>query len=168
MPVNRHHLGAAVGILPGIGFALDEVETPPRWARRSCTLYASNWVPARADERARSRQVWCFGDAITSVNPGESGSNDPAFSPGDLVVGQLGWQGIRKRPRWDAPAGSASSNLQRLRCTPSADRIHGVLRIVRIGKPRPGDTVVVSAAAVRSDRRRATRAAGCHGRHRGG
>jgi NADPH:quinone reductase len=86
---------------------------------------------------------------VTSVNLGEVvESNDPRFSPGDLVVGQLGWQEYAT-----ARAGTLRQVPPVLE--PPTLALHAVgltgftayFGVFDIGRPRPGETVVVSAAA---------------------
>src|SRR5438309_8903568 len=75
-------------------------------------------------------------------------SKNPAFKPGDLVVGMAGWQqyqvtdgtGLRKI---DVSAIPASAWLGPVGM-PGVTAWYG---LTQIGKPKPGETVVVSAAA---------------------
>src|SRR5205807_3757040 len=74
-------------------------------------------------------------------------SNDPRFAPGDLVVGQLGWQeyavarggALRK-----VPEGVPLPMTLHVLGTNGLTAYFGLFDVAR---PRPGDTVVVSAAA---------------------
>jgi NADPH-dependent curcumin reductase CurA len=86
---------------------------------------------------------------ITSQNLGEVvESNDGRFSPGDVVVGQLGWQeyavaragSLRQVPPGLEPMTLALHVL-------GATGLTAYFGLFDIGKPRPGDTVVVSGAA---------------------
>jgi len=75
-------------------------------------------------------------------------SNHPQFSPGDIVEGMFGWQqyaisdgtGVRKVDPQTAPISTAIGVLG----MPGLAAYFGLLDI---GKPQPGETVVVSAAA---------------------
>ena len=76
-------------------------------------------------------------------------SNDPRYSPGDLVVGQLGWQ--------DYAVARGGSRAARARpfLDPPTLALHAVgatgftayFGLLDVGRPKPGDTVVVSGAA---------------------
>jgi NADPH:quinone reductase len=90
-----------------------------------------------------------LGDVITSQTLGEVvESNDGRFEPGDLVVGQLGWQEY---------AVARGGTLRKL--PPDLDPPTLALHVVGttgftayfglfdVGKPTPGDTVAVSGAA---------------------
>jgi NADPH-dependent curcumin reductase CurA len=155
MPLNRRITLAArpVGVPQDSDFALDEVETgsPEVGEALVRTLWASvdpyqRGRMSAARSYAKSLEV---GDVITSVNLGEVvESNDPRFSPGDLVVGQLGWQEYAI-----ARAGTLRAVPPVLE--PPTLALHAIgltgftayFGLFDIGKPRPGDTVVVSAAA---------------------
>jgi hypothetical protein len=89
-----------------------------------------------------------LGDVMVGATISEVvGSQAPGFSPGDLVLSRNGWQdyalsgaaGLRKL-EGDAPLTSALGLLG----MPSKAAYFGMLDI---GKPQPGDTVLVSAAA---------------------
>jgi NADPH:quinone reductase len=89
------------------------------------------------------------GDVITSQTLGEVvESNDGRFEPGDLVVGQLGWQehavaragAIRKLPPELDPPTLALHVVGTTGFT-------AYFGLFDIGKPKPGDTVAVSGAA---------------------
>jgi threonine dehydrogenase-like Zn-dependent dehydrogenase len=90
-----------------------------------------------------------IGDVITSQSIGEVvESNDRRFGPGDRVLGQLGWQEYAV-----ARSGSLRKVLAGLE--PPTLALHAVgatgmtayFGLFDVGKPRPGDTVVVSCAA---------------------
>jgi NADPH:quinone reductase len=95
---------------------------------------------------ARSLEL---GDVITSQTLGEVvESNDSRFEPGDLVLGQLGWQEY---------AVARGGTLRKL--PPDLDPPTLALHVVGttgftayfglfdVGRPKPGDTVAVSGAA---------------------
>jgi NADPH-dependent curcumin reductase CurA len=89
-----------------------------------------------------------LGDVITSQTVGEVvESSHPRFSPGDVVVGQLGWtehavvpaHQVRRVPPGVDPAAA----LHVLGTT----GLTAYFGLIDVGKPKPGDTVVVSGAA---------------------
>jgi NADPH-dependent curcumin reductase CurA len=74
-------------------------------------------------------------------------SRAPNFSPGDLVFGDTGWQEYASVPA------KALSKMPKLEPMTHLISVYGVagltayFGLLDIGKPRPGETVVVSAAA---------------------
>src|SRR5205823_10648561 len=100
---------------------------------------------SEARSYAASLQI---GDVITSQSVGEVvESRDPGLQPGELVVGQLGWQEYVL-----ARAGALRRVPPQLR--PPTLALHAVgatgftayFGVFDVGRPRPGDTVVVSGA----------------------
>ncbi len=90
-----------------------------------------------------------IGDVITSQSIGEVVESDDArFAPGDRIVGQLGWQeyavarggSLRKVPNALEPPTLALHAV-------GATGMTAYFGLFDVGKPRPGDTVVVSGAA---------------------
>jgi NADPH-dependent curcumin reductase CurA len=90
-----------------------------------------------------------IGDVVTSQSIGEVvESNDARFVPADRVVGQLGWQeyavarggSLRKLPPVLEPPTLALHAV-------GATGMTAYFGLFDVGKPRPGDTVVVSSAA---------------------
>jgi len=90
-----------------------------------------------------------IGDVITAQSVGHVvESNDPRFSVGDLAVGQLGWQEYAT-----ARAGTLRPVPGEL--DPRTLALHAVgmtgltayFGLFDVGKPRAGDTVLVSCAA---------------------
>jgi NADPH-dependent curcumin reductase CurA len=90
-----------------------------------------------------------IGEVMTAQVVGEvEASNDSRFAPGDEVVGQLGWQEY---------AIARGGVLRRLpaELEPPTPALHAVgatgftayFGLLDVGKPKPGDTVVVSSAA---------------------
>ena len=78
-------------------FALVEDEVPEPGAGE--VLVRVLWVSVDPYQRGRMSQARSYakslelGDVITAQAVGEAvESRDPRFEPGDLVVGQLGWQ----------------------------------------------------------------------------
>jgi NADPH-dependent curcumin reductase CurA len=90
-----------------------------------------------------------LGEPMTAQAVGEVvESNDPRFALGDTVVGQLGWQDyavarggtLRKVDPALAPPQTALHVL-------GATGLTAYFGLYDVGKPKPGDTVVVSAAS---------------------
>ena len=106
-----------------------------------------------------------LGDVMIGEVVGEVvASKDPAFAHGDHVAGMLGWQ------EWaTVPAGSLRKIRPNVRPVSYALGVLGMpgltafFGLLEVGRPRPGDTVVVSAAsgAVGSVVGQLARAAGC-------
>jgi NADPH:quinone reductase len=89
------------------------------------------------------------GDVMTSQSLGEViESQDGRFSPGDLAIGQLGWQeyavarggSLRKVPEFLDPPTLALHVVGMTGMT-------AYFGLLDVGQPKPGDTVVVSGAA---------------------
>ncbi|MEN3312026.1 MAG: NADPH:quinone reductase [Actinomycetota bacterium] len=155
MPANRRVTLAArpVGFPQESDFALDEIDAGS--AEAGEVLVRVLWASVDPYQRGRMSEARSYakslevGDVITSVNLGEVvESNDPRFSPGDLVVGQLGWQEY-------AIARAGTLRLVPPVLEPPTLALHAVgltgftayFGLFDIGRPRPGETVVVSAAA---------------------
>jgi NADPH-dependent curcumin reductase CurA len=155
MATNRRITLAArpVGFPQESDFALDEAD--PGAPEAGEVFVRMLWASVDPYQRGRMSEAPSYakslevGDVITSVNLGEIvESNDLRFSPGDLVVGQLGWQEY---------ATARAGALRRVPpvLEPPTLALHAVgftgftayFGLFDIGKPRPGDTVVVSAAA---------------------
>ena len=88
-------------------------------------------------------QVMCGGTVSQVVQ-----SNDPRFTPGDYALGESGWQGYAVAPadsltKLDPAAGPLSYYLGVLGM-PGMTAYFGLLDI---GRPKAGETLVVSAAA---------------------
>lgn len=112
------------------------------------------WVSLDPYQRGRMSEVRSYakslepGDVITSQTLGEVvDSRDPRYEPGDLVVGQLGWQehavvragALRVVPSVLDPPTLALHVV-------GTTGITAYIGLFDIGRPKPGDTVVVSAA----------------------
>ena len=134
-------------------FALEEAEIPEPEAGE--VLVRALWVSVDPYQRGRMSEARSYatplelGDVVTSQTLGEVvESRDPRFKPGELVVGQLGWQEY---------AVARAGTLQRVRVglEPPSLALHvlgitglaAYFGLLDVGQPRPGDTVVVSAAA---------------------
>jgi NADPH:quinone reductase len=134
-------------------FALEEAEIPEPDAGE--VLVRALWVSLDPYQRGRMSEARSYatplelGDVITSQTLGEVvESRDPRFKPGDLVVGQLGWQEYAV-----ARAGALQRVPEGLEPPSLALHVVGMtglaayFGLLDVGQPRPGDTVVVSAAA---------------------
>jgi NADPH:quinone reductase len=134
-------------------FALDEAEMPEPGAGE--VLMRTLWVSVDPYQRGRMSTTRSYarslelGDVITAQAVGEVvESRDGRFSEGDLAVGQLGWQEYAV-----ARAGSVRKVPAEL--DPPTLALHAVgttgftayFGLLDVGRPRPGDTVVVSGAA---------------------
>jgi NADPH-dependent curcumin reductase CurA len=155
MPVNRRVTLAArpVGYPQESHFVLDEVELEEPGAGE--VLVRILWTSVDPYQRGRMNEARSYaaslqiGDVITAQSLGQVvESNDPRLSVGDLVVGQLGWQEY---------ATARAGSLRRVppELDPPTLALHAVgmtgftayFGLFDVGKPRPGETVVVSGAA---------------------
>ena len=118
-------------------------------------LVRSQWLSLDPYMRGRMSEARSYakptevGEPMTGQAVGEVvESTDPRFSPGDTVVGQLGWQDyavarggtLRKVDPKLAPPQTALHVL-------GATGLTAYFGLFDVGKPKPGDTVVVSAAS---------------------
>lgn len=117
-------------------------------------LVRTLWLSVDPYQRGRMSEARSYarslelGDVITSQAVGEVvESNDPRYEPGDYVVGQLGWQehAVARAGtlRKVVPGAPLEANLHVL----GTNGLTAYFGLFDIGQPRPGDTVVVSAAA---------------------
>jgi len=116
---------------------------------RSQWLSLDPYMRGRMSEARSYAKPTEVGEPMTGQAVGEVvESNDPRFSPGDTVVGQLGWQDyavarggtLRKVDPALAPPQTALHVL-------GATGLTAYFGLFDVGKPKPGDTVVVSAAS---------------------
>jgi NADPH-dependent curcumin reductase CurA len=134
-------------------FALDEVDVPgPGTGEVLVHISHASIDPYQRGRMSEARSYahpMEIGDVITSQSVGEVvESNDGRFAPGNLVVGQLGWQeyavarggSLRKVPPGLEPPTLALHAV-------GATGMTAFFGLLDVGKPRPGDTVVVSGAA---------------------
>jgi NADPH:quinone reductase len=140
-----------VGFPQESDFAIDEVEVPS--PEPGEVLVRSLWVSVDPYQRGRMSTVRSYakglelGDVITAQAVGEViESNDPRYETGDLVVGQLGWQDyavVRGGALRKLPAGLEPQLALHVLGATGLTAYFGLLDV---GKPVPGDTVVVSGA----------------------
>jgi len=134
-------------------FALDEVNVPaPGTGEVLVQISHASIDPYQRGRMSEARSYakpMEIGDVITSQGIGEVvESDDGRFAPGDRVVGQLGWQeyavaragSLRKLPPILEPPTLALHAV-------GATGMTAYFGLFDVGKPRPGDTVVVSGAA---------------------
>jgi NADPH:quinone reductase len=134
-------------------FALIEAEVPQPAAGE--VLVRSQWLSLDPYMRGRMSMARSYakptevGEPMTGQVVGEvAESQDARFAPGDLVVGQLGWQDyavarggvLRKVDPALAPPQTALHVL-------GATGLTAYFGLFDVGRPKPGDAVVVSAAA---------------------
>jgi NADPH:quinone reductase len=142
-----------VGFPKDSDFAIDEIEAAEPGAGE--VLVRALWVSVDPYQRGRMSEARSYakklelGDVITSQSVGEVvESHDGRFAPGDLVVGQLGWQ------EYAVARGGSLRRIPELLDPPTL-ALHVVgqtgltayFGLLDVGRPRPGDTVVVSGAA---------------------
>jgi NADPH-dependent curcumin reductase CurA len=142
-----------VGFPKDSDFAFDEVEVGEPGPGE--VLVRALWVSVDPYQRGRMSEARSYakslelGDVITSQSLCEVvKSNDGRYSPGDLVVGQLGWQ------EYAVARGGSLRRVPELLDPPTL-ALHVVgqtgltayFGLLDVGQPRPGDTVVVSGAA---------------------
>jgi NADPH:quinone reductase len=134
-------------------FAFDEVNVPgPGTGEVLVRLSHASIDPYQRGRMSEARSYAKpleIGDVITSQSLGEVVESDDArFAAGDRIVGQLGWQeyavarggSLRKVPSALEPPTLALHAL-------GATGMTAYFGLFDVGKPRPGDTVVVSGAA---------------------
>jgi NADPH-dependent curcumin reductase CurA len=157
-----------VGFPQESDFSLDQADVPS--AGPGEVLVRSLWVSVDPYQRGRMSTQRSYakglelGDVVTAQAVGEvAESNDSRYEPGDIVVGQLGWQdyavtrggALRKVP----PGPEPQLALHVL----GATGLTAYFGLLDVGKAVAGDTVVVSAAAgaVGSVAGQIARIAGC-------
>ena len=142
-----------VGVPKDSDFELEEVDVGELGAGE--VLVRTLWVSVDPYQRGRMSEVRSYakglelGDVITSQSLGEVvESQDGRFSPGDLVLGQLGWQ------EYAIARGGTLRRVPELLDPPTlALHVVGMtgmtayFGLLDVGQPKPGDTVVVSGAA---------------------
>jgi len=132
------------------GLEEDEVREPGPGE----VLVRTLWLSVDPYQRGRMSEARSYarnlelGDVITAQAVGEVvESNDERFESGDYVVGQLGWQEYAAARagslRKVIPGMPLQANLHVL----GTNGLTAYFGLFDVGEPRPGDTVVVSAAA---------------------
>ncbi len=131
------------------------VETPVSRPREGEVLVKATWLSLDPYQRGRMRAARSYtaplevGEVLTGGVVGKAlESRTPAFEDGEIVEGSLGWQshaisdgrGLRKVDTSMGPLSYALGVLG----MPGLTAYFGLLDV---GRPRPGDTVVVSAAS---------------------
>jgi NADPH-dependent curcumin reductase CurA len=151
--VNRRVTLASrpVGVPQEADFALEEAEAPS--PGQGEVLVRTQWLSVDPYQRSRMSTARSYakglelGDVVTAMAVGEVvESNDPRYEPGDLAVGQLGWQeyavaragSLRKLP----PGIEPQLALHVL----GATGLTAYFGLLDVAQPVPGDTVVVSGA----------------------
>jgi NADPH-dependent curcumin reductase CurA len=134
-------------------FAVEEVDVPEPGVGE--VLVRALYVSVDPYQRGRMSTTRSYarsleiGDVITSQTVGEVvESNDPRFAAGDIALGQLGWQehavarggALRKVDASILPITTALHVL-------GATGLTAWFGLFDVGRPRAGDTVVVSGAA---------------------
>lgn len=134
-------------------FALVEAPVPEPAAGE--VLVRVLWTSVDPYQRGRMSEARSYarpvqiGEAMTAQSLGEVvASADGRYAPGDLVVGQLGWQehavarggALRRVPRELDPPTLALHAV-------GATGFTAYFGLLDVAQPKPGDTVVVSAAA---------------------
>ena len=153
--VNRRVTLAArpVGAPQESDFALDEAPVPEPGLGE--VLVHNLYVSVDPYQRGRMSDARSYakpleiGDVVTSQSAGSVvESNDPRFSPGDPVVGQLGWQEYAvARGGSLRPVDSTVVPLQAYLHVLGTTGFTAYFGLFDVGRPRPDDTVVVSCAA---------------------
>ena len=153
--VNRQITLAArpVGFPKESDFALVESEIPQPGSGE--VLVRAQWLSLDPYMRARMSEARSYakptevGEPMTGQVVGEVvESGDPRFSPGDIAVGQLGWQdyavarggALRKLDPSAAPPQTALHVL-------GTTGLTAYFGLFDVGRAKPGDAVVVSGGA---------------------
>jgi NADPH-dependent curcumin reductase CurA len=151
--VNRRVTLASrpVGFPQESDFALEEAEVPSPGPGE--VLVQAHWVSVDPYQRGRMSTTRSYakglevGDVITAQAVGEVvESNDARYEPGDLAVGQLGWQDyavVRAGALRKLPPGLEPQLALHVLGATGLTAYFGMLDAAR---PTPGDTVVVSGA----------------------
>ena len=155
MPLNRRVVLAArpVGMPKESDFRLEQAEAgapgPGEVLVRVLFASVDPYQRGRMREGRSYAAPLQLGDLVTSQSLGEVvESGDERFAAGDLVVGQLGWQelavaragAVRRVPPEVVPPTLALHVL-------GATGFTAYFGLFDVGRPRAGDTVVVSGAA---------------------
>ncbi len=154
-PVNRRIvLASRPAAAPGLdNFALVEAPVPQpgdgEVLMRTLYLSLDPYMRGRMNDAKSYAKPAVLGEPMVGGTVGEVvASRNPKYSPGDIVLGSGGWQdyalsngaGLRKLDPAAAPVSTALGVLG----MPGMTAYAGLLEI---GKPQPGETVVVAAAS---------------------
>jgi NADPH-dependent curcumin reductase CurA len=151
--VNRRVTLASrpVGLPQESDFKVEEAEVPSPGPGE--VLVRTHWVSVDPYQRSRMSTARSYakglelGDVVTAQAVGEVvESNDSRYEPGDLVVGQLGWQDYavaRGGTLRELPPGLEPQLALHVLGATGLTAYFGLLDVA---KPVPGDTVVVSGA----------------------
>ena len=116
---------------------------------RNDFLSVDPYIRMRMEERDSYAPVMKLGEVMVGRTVGQViASRDPAWGTGQWVVGRLGWQDFSlttgaELEKIDPTAAPLTAYLGALGST----GITAWVGLVHFGRPKPGDTVVVSAAA---------------------
>ena len=142
-----------VGIPAGDDFAMVESPVPKPGDRevltRALWLSLDPYMRGRmSDRKSYAPSVPLGGVMVARTVSRVAESRDPGFSPGDIVLGPGGWQDYAALPaaslRKLDPAAAPVSTALGVLGMPGMTAYVGLLDI---GRPREGETVVVSAAS---------------------
>ena len=132
-------------------FELREADLPepgPDEARMRVILMSIDAANRAWMQGATYREAVRAGDVMHTYAIGEiTASNDPALAPGDLVAAEAGWAeevNIKARRAVKLASVRPLSHLISVFGIAGKTAYHG---LVQVGRPAPGETVVVSAAA---------------------
>jgi NADPH-dependent curcumin reductase len=154
MTTNRRYTLAArpEGLPRASDFRLDE--QPVREPGEGELLIKMKYVSLDPAMRGWMRDVKSYippvaiGDVMRALAMGEViASKDPAFNPGDVVVGLFGVQEYATVPAKQANKVLPVAPLQKFMSALGMQGLTAYFGLLDIGQPKPGETVVVSAAA---------------------
>lgn len=115
------------------------------------TLYLSvdPYMRGRMNEGRSYVPPFKLNQVLTGGVVGEvAASRDPAFSPGDLVTGHLGWQDYSLAPAGQLqPVDATLAPIETALGVLGMPGLTAYFGLLDIGRPRSGETVVVSGAA---------------------
>jgi NADPH-dependent curcumin reductase CurA len=133
-------------------FALVETEVPAPGTGE--VLVHNEWLSVDPYQRGRMSEARSYaspveiGEVMTSQSAGEVvESNDSRFAPGQKVVGQLGWQEYAVARAGTIRAIPDGIPLEWSLHVLGTNGLTAYFGLFDVGQPKPGDTVVVSAAA---------------------
>jgi NADPH-dependent curcumin reductase CurA len=153
MPVNRQIQLASLPTdkLAPEHFRLAEAPMPAAGAGdlllkvRMISLDAANraWMQGATYRSALEAGQVMAGGSLSEVVE----SHAPGFAPGDLVFADTGWQEWAALPAARAQKVARREPLTHLLSVYGVAGLTAYFGLLRVGQPRPGETVVVSAAA---------------------